>query len=372
MAKKKTTTVTTSEVVIPEVETPEPAPTDLDSLDEWDVLDDSEGLKFQVHKMPTRAGEREAYCMTYTGTDLSLDAIRETFGGGTFRITARNAQNQYQGSKRVTIIDLPKPPVPAQGGEYLRRGESSQNESMGLMIKMFEQQGAMLTAMLTRPLPVAPAGPTALELVQLIKAMERKESDPITTLLKGLELGKQLGGGGGETSVMDLGMTALQALGPMIAAQAQKPAQPQKTLPAAAAAATNGAKAPAKETETPKQEGQEMGLLQKLEFLRVATAQLCVHARKGKRPDGEFVKDPDLYAEVFLDNIPEQILTLDEVIERMREPNAVEQLAQVNPQVKEFAEWFEAFRRACLDHVDEEGDEEGDEPEGGEAAPLEP
>jgi hypothetical protein len=358
MAKKKTTTVTTEERVVPdndEVKIGEPDPTELDSLDEWDALDDAEGLKFTVHKLPSRAGEREAYCMTYSATDLSLDTIRETFGGGTFRITARNTQNQYQGSKRVSIIDLPKPPVPGGQGEYLRAGERSNVESMALVMKMMENQSNLLTSLLTRPPPAPVAGPTALELVQLIKAMERKETDPVTTLLKGLELGKSLGGGG-ETNFLDVAMQGLSAVAPMIQAQAAKPKVAQPPAPAALNAP---AAAPAP-VEPQKTEG-EMLLLQKLNFLRVVTAQLVERASHGKREDGEFVKDPDLYAEVFLDNLPE-FISLDEIIERMKAPDALEQLAQINPAVKAHAEWFTAFRQAVLDSVEED---EEPPPDGG-------
>jgi hypothetical protein len=365
MAKKKTTTVTTSEVVLPDPpasETAPPDPAELDSLDEWDALDDAEGLKFQVHKLPTRAGEREAYCYTYTGADLSLDTIRETFGGGTYRITARDSKNQYAGSKRVSIIDLPKPPVTARDGEYLSRGERSGTEALTLIMKVMEEQGKLLTSLLTRPPPPPQSGPTALELIQLIKAMEPKTSDPIGTLLKGIELGKSLGGGGDdEDGILGLGKSALGALAPLIAQQAAKP---KPAMPAAAPSAqltappaTNGAAEPA---ATPKQENAVPmdDIQKKIAWLRIVTADLVARASRSK--------DPELYAEVLLDNLP-PFITEQEIFERMSEPDAIDKLAMLNPHVKQYKEWFEHFRKAVIDSFDEdeEAPPEVDSPDAG-------
>lgn len=364
-AKKKTTTVITSDEVIPDGSADIPAddPTELDTLDEWDVLDDAEGKRFQVHKLPSRAGEREAYCYTYSGADLSLDTIRETFGGGTYRITARNAQNQYQGSKRVSIIELPKPlQPPAREGEFLQRGERSSNEAMTMIMKVMEEQGKLLAALLTRP-PVPPqTGPTALELVQLIKAMERKESDPVGMLLKGLEMGKSLGGGG-ETSMLDVAAQGLSALAPLIAQQAGKapprPAPPPKQLPPETA---SPAAAPAPNAEgPPKETGEDVEILKKLQWLKLQTVQLVNLAARGKREDGEFVKDPELYAEVFMDNLP-PFITIDEIVERLSGENVIAQLAQINPAVAQHAQWFEQFRQGCLDSVEAEDEDEGNPP----------
>lgn len=361
MAKKKVTTVTTSEQVLPdppsEIEAPQD-PADVDSLDEWDALDDAEGLRFQVHKLPSRAGEREAYCYTYTGSDLSLDTIRETFGGGTFRITARDAKNQYAGSKRVTIIDLPKAQVPAREGEFLQRGERSGAEAMTMIMKVMEEQGKLLAALLTRPPPAPVTGPTAIELVQLIKAMERKESDPVGMLLKGLEMGKSLGGGG-ETSMLDVAAQGLSALAPLIAAQSNKPPAPARKAPPQ----PPPAQLPATEQPPaePEKTGEQVLILKKLNWLRIQTSQLVNFAALGKRQDGGWVKDPELYAEVFMDNLPD-FVSLDEIVERMQAPNAVAQLAQVVPQVTQHAEWFENFRQACLDSVEADEGESPDMP----------
>lgn len=365
MAKKKVTTVTTSEQVLPdppsEIEAPSD-PAEVDSLDEWDALDDAEGLRFQVHKLPSRAGEREAYCYTYTGGDLSLDTIRETFGGGTFRITARDVKNQYAGSKRVTIIDLPKQPgLPAVQSEFLRAGERSSSESMSLVMKMMETQSNLLASLLARPPPPPVTGPTALELVQLIKAMERKESDPVGMLLKGLELGKSLGGGG-ETSMLDVAAQGLSALGPLIAAQAAKPAaitpsRPPQSLPAAAAAGTAAPAVTVPVEGEAKESGEQVEILKKLNWLKLQTSQMVNLAARGKRPDGEFVKDPELYAEVFMDNLP-PFITIDEIVERLSQETAVAQLAQLVPAVAQHGEWFEQFKRSCLDCVEADDDEE--------------
>lgn len=53
--------------------------------------------------------------------------------------------------------------------------------------------------------------------------------------------------------------------------------------------------------------------------------------------------NPELYAEYILDNAPE-----DQVRKFLGQPDALEQLAAINPGVAEHRAWFEALRDATL------------------------
>lgn len=367
--RKKTTTVIESEGEGAELDTAAPAldiEGDDDVIAELLSLDGSDGVRYTVHKEPSQPGQKRAYCNVYTSEELSLDAIRSTFGGGTYRITGRDAQNHYTTSKQITILDLPKPPVPNGGGDFIARGERTNGEAMQMFMKMYEAQSQQILALMNRPLPVAPSGPTAMELVSLIKAMERKESDPIATLLKGIELGKAVGGGG-ETSMLDVAAQGLSALAPLIQQQANKPRAPVQPPPQQLPPAAPGTVAPPA-ADAPKEEktGEQVEILKRLNWLRVSVSQLVNMAARGKDERGEFIKDPDLYAEVFMDNIPD-FVTIDEIVERLSAPNGLQQLAQVVPAVAQHAEWFEQFRRACLDSV--EPDDEGQPDAPGELEP---
>lgn len=363
MPKKKTVVNTREETEI-EVPAAEPAadapPDDIFSFEGFDADDG----KFRVHRMPTKPGEGNQYCQDYTRDELSYDAIRASWGGGKFRITAFDAQNRIAGSKQIFIAELPKTAMPAAIVAPLSPAGDANRD---LLMQMIKSQGDMVTALLSRETAPAPAGPTAMELVTLIKALQPADSartDPVALLLQGLELGKGLGGGG--TDLMDLAKSGLETLGPLIAKQAAAPAAP----PAApvprgtprqlngATAAVNGAAAPPAVPKEPTIEEQaKLDILKKLKWLQTTAAHLCQLAAKQK--------SAELYAEVFLDNLPPYI-TPQEVFERFSAADAIAQLAQVEPGVRAYAPWFEEFRAEVLSMMTAEDD---DEPPQGDAAP---
>ena len=104
-----------------------------------------------------------------------------------------------------------------------------------------------------------------------------------------------------------------------------------------------------------------MGIMEKLTWLRAVTADLVRRAIKGQ--------DPEIYAQVLLDNLP-SFITEQEIFERMSAPDAINQLAQLNPAVKAHAEWFDHFRKSVLDSFDD--DEAPGAGEGGEELGIEP
>jgi hypothetical protein len=91
--------------------------------------------------------------------------------------------------------------------------------------------------------------------------------------------------------------------------------------------------------------------------LQLITTDLVKRAARGK--------DPELYAEVFLDNLP-TFVTEEEIAQRFQDANAIAQLAQVNPAVAEHAPWFESFRQSVLELL--AGDDSEEPPHGNGAA----
>ena len=296
------------------------------------------GGKYRVHKMPTKPGEGNAYCQDYSKDELSLDSIRSSWGGGRFRITAFDAENKIRGSKQITIAELPRvgretiPPVAVQ----------VPSDGMQLMmLKFIEGQSAMVSALLSRETAPAPAGPSVMEILALIKGMApEKGSDPVEMLLKGLTLGKELGGGSGETNVLDLAAKGFDTLKPMIAAQALKAQQTQ--APKVAQAPPRIAPAPIADEpakELTEEEKKQMDIMKRLQWMKGVAERMVVRARQGK--------DTELYAELFLDNLPE-FITIEEIRERFADPSAIAMLAQLTPEVANYAAWFEEFRQAVM------------------------
>jgi hypothetical protein len=335
MAKKKQVTVTTEERTIPDAEIEVPA-ADVAGDDGLDGLLglSSGGQRYTVHKEPGPGGKRPIYCATYAREELSLDTIRDSFGGGEYRITGFDSENKLTESKRVTIIDVPKARETAAPA-------AAPDGTSALLMQMIKSQGEMITALVGRPPAAAPSGPTAMELVSLIKALTPAppEKGPVEMLLEGLKMGRDLGGGG-DDSMMGLAKTALEnlpalaAMGGKRPAPAAAPALPAPRAPGPMSNGNGAAAPPPQKTEA------EMDIMKKLEWLKVQSAWLCGLASTKK--------DPDLYAEVFMDNLP-PFITEEEIYERMSAENAIAQLAQLNPNVAKFPEWMQQFRQAVLD-----------------------
>ena len=85
-------------------------------------------------------------------------------------------------------------------------------------------------------------------------------------------------------------------------------------------------------------------MLRQLNWLRQQTVMLCAQAARQK--------NPELYAELLLDNLPDFVDPKD-LLSRVSDPGAVAQLAQVNADVAKYPAWFEEFRKALVELLNE-------------------
>lgn len=92
-------------------------------------------------------------------------------------------------------------------------------------------------------------------------------------------------------------------------------------------------------------------MLQLIQWMKQQTVMLCHQASKGK--------EPALYAELFLDNLPPG-LTPETILAQLEAPDAITKLSQLNANVLKFPEWFEQFRQECIELLTGE-DEEAEE-----------
>lgn len=325
------------------------------AMDELRALGGDDVLSWTVVKVPTKPGERGGYCARYTSGDLSLDTIRETFGGGKYRVRGTdNAGKWVPGaSKTIEVMELPRAPQPIAPANTPAMGEIAQliqamrpsgegnSQTMQLLMGMIQAQGEMFKAIMNRP---EPQHSSLAETLALIKATRPEGGDSaVNMLVKGLEMGQKLGGG--ETGMLDIAREGLSALAPLIAQQAAQPA-PQRVLvpraPAPVVALPAGA-APAAPVSQPVPENNPM--LQQLAWLRAQVNTLVIQAMRDR--------DPELYALVLLDNLP-PFITEEQLLERLSAPDAVAQLAALDGRVTAHAAWFEAFRQAILAQFDDE------------------
>jgi hypothetical protein len=304
-----------------------------------------DGYRYRVNKISSKPGEAAGYCATYDAGDLSLDTIREQFGGGKYRIRVVDQGGKYIGNATVEIVGLPKPATPAVAPAAPAQDLSGIAEIIAAMkpaapdaaagdrvttmlLAMMENQGKMFQAMMSRD-----KGPSITEILALVQNKGGGDKSPVDLLLEGLKLGRELGGDSGG-SELDVANKGLDVLGQLIAQKQNEQAPPpQQLLPRAL---------PATATATPAAPagGQDVGLLQKLNWLRAQTTALVGQAKRQK--------NPELYAEVMLDNLP-PFITAEEILQRLQAPGAVAELAQLNAEVNQHAEWFEDFRQAVVE-----------------------
>lgn len=320
---------------------------------------------------------------------MSIDRIAREFGAGQYKVRALgedgkmlkggartlqiSSNSLYERERQKAAIAPTVAPVAPQSmgvAELLAFMTSQNQQSMQMMQTMMQAQSNMVTAILSKPTPVAASnGLGAAEVVDMMSNMQTlmKPTDggsAVDTLLKGIELAQSLGNGGsgGETDFLTLAAKGLDVVGSAIKS-GQQPTQqaPRKTrrvnikqvreVPARVANSqtpkpVQTAPQPQK-VETP----EEIAVRNKLEWLKRQLAALLHQAKRDSAPE--------LYAAVMLDNLPD-FITDDELLRRFNDSSAISQLAMLAPEVLKYAEWFEQFRFAVIEQLSANDEEEED------------
>ena len=377
-------TVTTEEKQLPEDEVSTEQESDDEIGDEQQLaisellgMDGASTIRWKVDK--TSPIPEAGFCANYYGTELSLERLKEEFGAGAYQITGYDAGGKYikGGRRKLTIA---KSHVPIQSNNVLSQkdllelvmkkpeGNGELIQMMQLMMQQSTQQmqqqmqlasqqtqmmTGLLTAMLGKP---ADKGPDALAMIAALKdvlapADKTSANDSVSMLLKGIELGKDLGGDGGPSDWTALVGKGFDMAKPLLeAAAAQNPssgnaapvgALPGSPPPERSAPTVFPSQNSALQSPTPQSEGDPV--LLKFQWLSRQVQSLLMQAERRK--------DPELYATVFVDNLP-SFLSEEEVYLHFTDPNALQNLAQINPRVMVFREWFEAFRIGVIHALD--------------------
>ncbi|HYM34715.1 MAG TPA: hypothetical protein VET48_04915 [Steroidobacteraceae bacterium] len=365
--RQKTRTVTTTERELPtETVTERETKPEKDEADERDLVElgggATSGNRWVVKCIAPIA--QAGHCCDIAAGELSLARIAEEYGPGKYEFRLLDPHGKYVEQRTVTLRASSKLSNTAANQPS---AESSPllNPMVQLMLKQSEAQVAMLTnilqSALARPQP-AVADP--LDMMIKLKEFFQPNKGPteMETFLRGLEFGKDLQGGGGETNWLDLISQGVKHVGPLIAngiqSQTSALSGPQVPVESKITTQTNTARAPAtvsdgeishrvssaqrtKEQIQPNNEANPM--LKLISWLRMQANALVYQASRQR--------NPQVYAEVFVDNLPNYV-PVDEMLKRMKEPNAIAQLAQFNPAVSQFPEWFETFRATVIQIIE--------------------
>lgn len=292
-----------------------------------------------------------------------LARLRDDYNGGKFECRVYKNNRIF---RRVTVhVDAPNKP----------KEEPKQSEMAQILKAIADQQAAQFTQLKETLLQIAgkqPApqqGPLEMMTVMLdiMKSMKEFTApinpvvpslDPektIDLIMRGMELGRE-SGGGGDDGIMGIlkefvkspllgetvkAMSAAQSA-PQLAAPANLPVQIPAQLPQTPISATPNS-VPTQPQVKPMQN----------QFIANYVNQLVDRAKRDS--------DPMLYAHFILDNVPEQI-----VRENIAREDLIDEFSKYNPLVREHVEWFTELRNniiALLTEDEEAGDDVGNAPE---------
>jgi len=283
-----------------------------------------------------------------TGGDI-MERVRDKFGSGDYRVHFRDQEKIV--ANRGFSVEAPKEPdAPAPGNSNMEMLAIMQSSNDRMMAMFQTTMGAFAEVFKGNQQPQQTFDPIAAQaslmqqLVALKGLAEPKDQtkSAVDMFVQGITLAKDLSPKDGETNSSDILVKALEMFGGPMAEMAkanlggtvpeisdgQKPgfSTPQNLAPPQP---TGDAQADADAKKEYEMGLQKMVLQQQLNFLlRQAAAD----------------KDPELYAELLLDQAGEE-----KVLAFVGQENALDQLIALNGEVANYRGWFENLRAAILE-----------------------
>lgn len=287
-----------------------------------------------------------------TGGEI-MERCRDNYGTGDFRIHIRKGPRLV--ANKPFSVEAKKEDEKEQyqpqnnNAEMLAFITAQMNNQQAMFATTMQ---AMAEAMKGRETPAI--DPIAMQsgMIQALVALKGlaapetgNQKDPVEMLVQGITLARELGPRDGETNTSDILLEALKTFGGPLAnaaAQMKPPGAPGN------GALLTGPGDPQAAADAEKEK--QMGV--KALMLKGQLAWLIKQAESGK--------NPELYAELLLDQLGEVV-----VLDFISKPDALDKLAAVNPGVVGQRLWFEKLRDAilALTDSDDAGDSEGEDGE---------
>lgn len=290
----------------------------LDGLEDGDFfkaveeLEQAEGVNFVVIRV--KPAHKRGYVGTIPAADMSLESLKQKFGPGTYRCRAQGPKGFVAGGGTATVADFveDKSAVQQMAGksmlhEFLEIQEISEERRNARMLQyaqilapvvagFFANRGQTDVAALVTALKPAPA-PSLSEFATTLaslKSLGAEKSSDLDVFMKALEFSKDLNRGDRETGWMDIVKEIAAPLIGKVGGGAIGPAfpLPPRSLPPAV-------NEPSVYTDQAQPaQGQNVNAIQWMQFFRTSLDQLIHQAARNR--------DPGLYAEVLVDNLPEE------------------------------------------------------------------
>jgi hypothetical protein len=325
--------------------------------EEWDrMLGDTEAAdlnEYYAKIYRTRDGKRH-YLFRALPTDFPIsDRIRDTYGTGDYEVWMMR-KNKIAARTSKAIEAPPDWKAPTSEAPVT-------NESAAIVASIEKLGDLFLKMQANNPATLpAPAGPmfdpiamqqsmlgVMLQAKQLFAPSEKDSgASAMEAFVKGVEIAKDIAGGGNETNLLDVVLKMAEPDG--VFGQLTKMAKEQQNALVSPPDLVGADGRPLPKAieggPTPEQRQAQTEM-----FLKAQLGMLVAQAAAGK--------DPALYAELILDNMPTEA-----VQKFVGAPDAIQKLQTINPNVAQHAEWFAALG----DHItqmlsDEMGTPSGDD-----------
>jgi hypothetical protein len=335
---------------------------DADEIRALSELDSSGDVRWNVFR--TMPAATAGWVGVFSTSELSLERIAQEFGVGRYRVKGSRPNGTIAGQRTVSIAAVPKnliaPPAEVAkaptGGiqDYISLMEAKDKERSANMLQWAAIIGPIATAML--PAMFGNKGPTLQDLTATLVNMKQlnggseSQLSKIEELAKLVEVVQGIGGDGGKGSGWaDIVRDGIKTVGDVLPALASRiPGfmPPQSAPPHLAAPApvviTQGS-APATRPSPQPTPPKDTPMLQLLGWLKEQCAGLAHQASLNK--------DPNLYADVVLDNLPEVDPTM--LRNMLGAPDWWATLCQFSPNVQPYPQWFAECREALVKGLDE-------------------
>lgn len=326
---------------------------DKDELRALAELDSGSGIKWSVHRVSDMGGKLPGYCGSLTTAELSLDRIASEWGIGRYKVRGTHSNGQFAGQNTITIAEPPKgangtaapgvPPVAAQTGvaDYIALMEARDEKSSRNMREWATILVPLAAPLIANLLKPAAAGPTLAELTTTLQNMKTlsgegsnvskiEELKNLIDVVRGLDPPDKSG-----STWVDLIRDTVKEAGPMVtgllAARSGHPA------PVPVVTATAQPNPQLQRQEIPVAGSDPM--LQFLGWLREQLSALTHQASLNK--------DPGLYAEVVVDNIPAGV-DPRLLLEQLSRPDWWAVLTQFHSGVQPYPQWFAECRDSMV------------------------
>ena len=272
---------------------------------------------------------REQFITKLDVSEFDPELIKGRFGGGDFIIKAYDDHSKIRLNQRLSIEGAPI----IESAPVNIAQNNAPAVDVGALVSAMQESNAQLLAGLAQIMRPAPA-PTRSEMLQEMAMMRemfapalQTQSDPMTMLLKGIELSRSLQTPAtGEAGGMDVLLESIRAFAPAISTvveqgaaqknmtrppQPQPQPQPQQSQPQPAIAPPINA-----------QENENM-------LLKYYLGILCGYAAQNR--------DTALYADLIADNLND-----DQLSALLNKTDVVDYLATLDGRVNDNRAWFES------------------------------